>query len=74
MLRDLRFADVAGNGEDVRIGGRFDRSRRRDHVVVQITESLDHACAEALGCTGNDDDFFRIAHDEPLLIKDDLKK
>jgi hypothetical protein len=27
-----------------------------------------------LGCASDDNDFFRIAHDEPLLINDGLKK
>ena len=73
LLGDFRFADVAGHGEDVRIGGGFDRPRSGNHLVVQITEGFDHAGAEALGCASNNDDFSRIAHDEPLLRNDGLK-
>ena len=68
------FADVAGHGEDVRIGRRLDRTRSGDDLVTEFTEGLDHAVAETLGCASDDNDFFRIAHDEPLLINDDLKK
>lgn len=73
-LGDRRVADVAGNGEDVRIGGWLDRTRSGDYPVIEITESLDHACAETLGGASNNDDFFRIAHDEPQLINDGLKR
>ncbi|MNI32307.1 hypothetical protein D3C73_862160 [compost metagenome] len=69
FLRDFRVADVAGHGEDVRVGGRFDRTRGGDDFVVQVTECLDHACAQTLGGASDNDDFFRIAHDEPLQIK-----
>jgi hypothetical protein len=74
LLCDFRVADVARHGEDVRVGGRFDRTRRGDDFVIQVTEGFDHAGAEALGCASDNDDFFRIAHDEPLLINNGLNK
>ncbi|MNF83946.1 hypothetical protein D3C84_662850 [compost metagenome] len=62
-LGGFRFADVAGHGENVRIGGRLDRPRGGDDLVTEFAESLDHAIAQALGCAGDHNNFFRMAHD-----------
>ncbi|MOA37346.1 hypothetical protein D3C78_1589280 [compost metagenome] len=62
----FRFADVTGHGENVRIGGWLDRARSGDDPVTEFTKGFDHTVAETLGCAGDDDDFFRNAHDEDL--------
>lgn len=61
-----RVADVAGDGQDLRVVRRFDRARGGDDVVAQFAEGLDHAFAQTLGSSGDNDSFFRIAHDEIL--------
>ena len=60
-------SDVAGDGKDVRVGGRLDRARSSDHAVVEGTVGLDHGSTDTLGCAGDDDDF--LHEDSPVGIQ-----
>ena len=62
-LGGRRIADVAADGQDVRITGLLDRAGGRHDPIVAIAERLDQAGADALRRTGDDGDFLFAAHD-----------
>ena len=61
-----RIGDVAGDGKDVGIVGRLDRTRVGDDAIAAVAECLDEAGADALGCAGDDGDFAWSVHGDWL--------
>jgi hypothetical protein len=56
-LRSSRIGDVASHGQDAGVIRRLDRACCCDHAIVEFAKRVDQFAANALRCTGNDDDF-----------------
>ncbi len=60
----FRIADVARDGQQVRIARRLDRARRGDDAIIAIEIGADERRADPLRCAGDNDDFLTVAHDD----------